>query len=139
MRSIRSGVYLLKPSGRELREYAGRDLRRPEEQVEAARELIRASVTEVVVVSLGSQGALLVTAEEHQAFPALEVPVRSAVGAGDSMVAEISVGLVRGYDLRKAVWLGTAAGAATLMTPGTEPCDREDVELLFAQTQKAVT
>jgi 6-phosphofructokinase 2 len=136
LRSIRSGVYLLKPSGRELREYVGRDLQRTDEQVEAARELIRAGVTEVVVVSLGSKGALLVTADEHQAFPALDVPVRSAVGAGDSMVAAIAVGLVRGYDLRKAVWLGTAAGAATLMTPGTEPCDREDVERLFAETQK---
>jgi 6-phosphofructokinase 2 len=137
LRSIRSGVYLLKPSGRELREYAGRDLQRIDEQVEAARELIGTGITEVVVVSLGSKGALLVTADGHQAFPALEVPVRSAVGAGDSMVAAIAVGLVRGYDLRKAVWLGTAAGAATLMTPGTEPCDREDVERLFAETQKA--
>lgn len=137
LRSIRSGVYLLKPSGRELRDYVGRDLRRTVEQVEAARDMIKAGVTEVVVVSLGSQGALLVTADEHQTFPALDVPVRSAVGAGDSMVAGISVGLARGYDLRKAVWLGTAAGAATLMTPGTVPCEREDVERLFAETQKA--
>jgi 6-phosphofructokinase 2 len=136
LRSIRSGVYLLKPSGRELREYAGRDLQRTDEKVEAARELIGTGVTDVVVVSLGSKGALLVTAEEQEAFPALNVPVRSAVGAGDSMVAAIAVGLVRGYDLRKAVWLGTAAGAATLMTSGTEPCDREDVERLFAETQK---
>jgi len=133
---VKSGVYLLKPSGRELREYAGRDLQRTDEQVEAARSLIETGVTEVVVVSLGSKGALLVTADEHEAFPALNVPVRSAVGAGDSMVAGIAVGLVRGYDLRKAVWLGTAAGAATLMTPGTEPCDRDDVERLFAETQK---
>ena len=133
---VKSGVYLLKPSGRELREYAGRDLQRTDEQVEAARSLIETGVTEVVVVSLGSKGALLVTADEHKAFPALNVPVRSAVGAGDSMVAGIAVGLVRGYDLRKAVWLGTAAGAATLMTPGTEPCDRDDVERLFAETQK---
>jgi 6-phosphofructokinase 2 len=133
---VKSGVYLLKPSGRELREYAGRDLQRTDEQVEAARSLIETGVTTVVVVSLGSKGALLVTADEHEAFPALNVPVRSAVGAGDSMVAGIAVGLVRGYDLRKAVWLGTAAGAATLMTPGTEPCNRDDVERLFAETQK---
>jgi 6-phosphofructokinase 2 len=135
LRSMRGGVYLLKPSGRELREYAGRDLRRTDEQVEAARELIGTGVAEVVVVSLGSKGALLVTADEHEALPALDVPVRSAVGAGDSMVAAIAVGLVRGFALRRAVWLGMAAGAATLMTPGTEPCDRDDVERLFAGAQ----
>ena len=49
------------------------------------------------------------------------------------MVAGIAVGLVRGFDLSKAVRLGTAAGAATLMTAGTEPCRREDVDRLFAK------
>jgi 6-phosphofructokinase 2 len=51
------------------------------------------------------------------------------------MVAAITVGLLRGFDLRKALHLGTAAGAATLMTPGTELCRREDVERLFAGFQ----
>jgi 6-phosphofructokinase 2 len=135
LRNVRRGVFLLKPSLRELQELAGRDLRTTDEQVEAARELIAKGITEVVVVSLGAQGALLVTAESHEAFPALDVPVRIAVGAGDSMVAAITVGLLRGFDLRKALHLGTAAGAATLMTPGTELCRREDVERLFAGFQ----
>jgi 6-phosphofructokinase 2 len=47
------------------------------------------------------------------------------------MVAGIAVGLSRGWQLDKAVRLGIAAGAAMLLTPGTAPCTREDVERFF--------
>jgi 6-phosphofructokinase 2 len=47
------------------------------------------------------------------------------------MTAGITVGLSRGWQLNKAVRLGIAAGAAMLLTPGTAPCNREDVERLF--------
>jgi 6-phosphofructokinase 2 len=135
LKNITGGVFLVKPSVRELRECVGRDLPQTDQQVEAARQLIAKRMTEAVVFSRGEQGALLVTADRHENFPALDVPVRSAVGAGDSMVAGIAVGLVRGFDLSKALRLGTAAGGATLMTPGTELCRREDVERLFAGMQ----
>jgi 6-phosphofructokinase 2 len=137
LRAIRSGVFLLKPSLRELRESVGRELRNTDDQVQAARELIGAGATEVVLISLGAQGALLVTADRHERFPALDVPIRSAVGAGDSMVAAVVVGLLRGFDLRTAVRLGSAAGAATLMTPGTELCRREDVERFFTASESS--
>lgn len=136
LRQTRSGVYLLKPSVRELRERTGRDLRTEAEQVDAAQELIRDGVCEVVVVSLGSKGAILVTREGHEALPPIEVPVRSAVGAGDSMVAAITLGLAQGMELRDAVHLGMAAGAATLMTPGTGLCRREDVERLYSACRR---
>ena len=109
LRKVTGGVYVLKPSERELQDCVGRELRTVDEQVEGARELIASGVTEVVTVSLGARGALLVMAEAHETFPALDVPVRSAVGAGDSMVAGLAVGLLRGYDLRAALCLGTAA------------------------------
>jgi 6-phosphofructokinase 2 len=64
------------------------------------------------------------------------VPIRSKIGAGDSTVAGMTLGLVRGYPLLDVVRLGVAAGAATVMTAGTELCRREDVERLFAQMQR---
>ncbi len=132
LKQTKSGVYLLKPSIRELRERTGRELRTEAEQVVAARGLILDGVSEVVVVSLGSQGAVLVTRDTHESLAPIEVPIHSAVGAGDSMVAAITLGLARGMDLRDAVHLGMAAGAATLMTPGTGLCRREDVERLYS-------
>jgi 6-phosphofructokinase 2 len=132
LRHTGPGVYLVKPSLRELRELLGRDLADDAEQVGAARELVERDFAEVVVLSLGAQGALLVTADSDERLAPIEVPVRSAVGAGDSMVAAITLGLVRGLSLHDAVRFGMAAGAATLMTPGTELCRREDVERLYA-------
>jgi len=55
------------------------------------------------------------------------------VGAGDSMVGGIVVGLARGWKIPDAVRFGVAAGAAAVMTPGTELCGREDTERLYEQ------
>ena len=132
LRHVRSGVYLLKPSIRELRERVGGELRCEDDQLAAARELVTAGVSEVVVLSRGAEGALAVTADWEQWFPPVEVEVGGGVGAGDSMVAAITVGLTRGWPLRDAVRFGTAAGAAMLLTPGTQPCLRADVERLYA-------
>jgi len=61
------------------------------------------------------------------------VPVRSKVGAGDSMVAGVVLGLVRGETMETAARRGIAAGSAAVMTPGTELCRREDAERLYGQ------
>jgi 6-phosphofructokinase 2 len=131
LRHITSGVYLLKASVRELRECVGRALVTESEQLAAAREIIDCGRAQVVVVSLGSDGALLATAREGLRFPAIPMRALSGVGAGDAMVAAITVGLSRDWSLSKAVRYGIAAGAAMLMTPGTEPCPRADAERLF--------
>jgi len=59
------------------------------------------------------------------------VPIRSKVGAGDSTVAGIVLALDRGLALEQAVAFGVAAGAAAVMTPGTQLCRREDTERLY--------
>ncbi|UXA14711.1 1-phosphofructokinase family hexose kinase [Mycobacterium sp. SMC-8] len=128
---VTSGVHLLKPSVRELRECVGRALATEPEQVAAARELIDRGVTKAVVVSLGSQGALLVTSTDGERFPALPVTSVSGVGAGDAMVAGITVGLVRRWPLERAVRFGMAAATAKLQTPGTSVFHRDDAERYF--------
>ena len=57
------------------------------------------------------------------------------MGSGDSMVAGLAVGLARGHGVEEGLRLGTAAGAATAMTPGTALCSRADVEGLLPQVQ----
>ncbi|SOX54377.1 phosphofructokinase [Mycobacterium ahvazicum] len=132
LQHVSSGVYLLKASERELRECVGRPLATESEQFAAARGLIEKGCAEIVLVSLGSHGALLVTPAADQRFSAIPMRNGSGVGAGDAMVAAITIGLSRGWPLDKAVRLGIAAGAAMLMTPGTAVCDRADIEKLFA-------
>jgi len=61
------------------------------------------------------------------------MPIRSKVGVGDSTAAGIVLSLARGKPLAEAALFGVAAGAAAVMTPGTELCRREDVERLYRQ------
>nr|WP_090344506.1 1-phosphofructokinase family hexose kinase [Mycolicibacterium malmesburyense]CRL76021.1 hexose kinase [Mycolicibacterium malmesburyense] len=128
---VNSGVFLLKPSIRELRECVGRDLVTEAAQFAAARELIDRGITQSVVVSLGPQGALVVTPRRNERIPAVPVRVVSGVGAGDAMVAAIVVGLSRGWPLSEAVRFGVAAATAMLTTPGTVVPTCSDVDRFF--------
>lgn len=128
---ITDGVFLLKPSVRELRECVGRELLTESDQLAAAHELIDRGCAENIVVSLGASGALLAAPRISQRYLSVEVPNGSGVGAGDAMVAGITVGLGRGWPLDKSIRLGIAAGAAMLLTPGSAPCKRADAERLF--------
>ena len=131
----REGVFLVKPNLRELSEFVGRELKTRQDQIAAGREMINDQRAQVVVLSLGADGALLVTAEASEHFPALDVPIRSAVGAGDSMLGGIVYSLSGGNLIRDAVRYGMAAGAAALMTQGTELNRREDTERLYRSMQ----
>ena len=128
------GIYLLKPSLRELAELTSRQIRSESDEEAAARAVIAEGRSEIVVVSLGAQGALVASGGESERLPAVSTPAKSTVGAGDSMLAGIVLGLCRGLPLRDAVRFGIAAGTAALLGPGTQLCRREDVERLYAQT-----
>ena len=132
LRAAYRGLALMKPSLRELEALVGAHLETTAERVAAARGLVDRGVSELVVVSLGAQGAIWATRSGGEQLPPIPVEQRSAVGAGDSMVAAITLGLARGMPVGDAVRFGMAAGAATVMTPGTDLCRREDVERLLA-------
>src|SRR5690606_7473159 len=120
-----------KPNLSELQDLAGRELSGEGEQLEAARELVAEGKSSVVVVSLGAAGALLITQDGHEHIRTPIVPIRSKVGAGDSMVGAISLGLSRGISIGEAVRLGVAAGASAVMSEGTELCRKSDVDRLY--------
>ena len=135
---ITSGVFLLKPNVSELSACVGHQLPSQSDQLAAARELINRGCAEHILLSLGPQGALLVTAETSQHYPAVAVENRGGVGAGDAMVAAIAVGLNHGWPLDRAVQLGIAAGAAMRLTPGTAPCRVSDVAHLSTRVSDPV-
>lgn len=127
------GVHLVKPSLGELEFLAGRKLADPAAQVMAAKELIDAGSAEMVALTLGREGALLVTAQAVLRKPALDVVAKSAVGAGDSFVAAMTLALAQGRPTDDAFAYGMAAGAAAVLSSGTGLCRREDVERLYGE------
>ncbi|AHH19666.1 putative hexose kinase, 1-phosphofructokinase family [Nocardia nova SH22a] len=136
LRAVRGGVFLIKPSVRELAQLTGRALPGRDEQIAAADELVTGGVAEIVVVSLGAEGALVVTAGRSRWFAPHTVPVRSGIGAGDAMVGGITVGLTRGFDIDDAVRLGVAAATAALTTSGTGPGLRNRIDELYRQSAR---
>ncbi len=129
--ALKEGVYLIKPNVREFRELIGKEIKEEPQIKAAARKMVKSGRCEVLVLSLGAAGALMVSEEITEHILPPTVPIVSKVGAGDSMVAGIVLSLARGKTLRESVLFGAAAGAAAVMTPGTELCRREDAERLF--------
>ena len=127
------GVRLVKPSSGEMEQFAGRPLPDRAALETAAREVVSRGGAELVAISMGHIGALLVSQTDTLALPAIAVEVKSAVGAGDSFVAAMTHGLARGLPPEQAFRIGIAAGTAAVMSPGTDLCQRADVEQL-AQT-----
>ena len=126
------GAYLLKPNLRELGELTDHELENEQQQADAALQLVRKNACEIVVVSLGAGGVLVASRDGTAHFRSPTVPIRSKVGAGDSMVAGMVLGLVRKQPIREVILLGLAAGAAAVMQRGTGLCRRGDTERLFA-------
>ena len=136
--ALDEGVFLVKPSVGELESAVGRKLREPGAVEEAARDLVARGAAEVVTVTLGADGALLVTAEKTLRLRSPDVEVKSAVGAGDSFVAAMTLGLAQERPVEQAFAYAVACGAATAMTAGTELCHRNDVERLYGEVKKAM-
>jgi 6-phosphofructokinase 2 len=129
--ALRVGVYLAKPNLAELRRLAGRPLDGSGEVEAYARDVVSNGWTEILAVSMGQRGALLTTRDTQVLVPAPEIAPRSSVGAGDSFVGAMVLSLSRGQDPIDACRYGVAAGAAALLTPGSQLCKREDVERLY--------
>lgn len=126
--ALTAGVYLVKPNAAELEALLDAPLKNDAAILAAARDLIGNGAAEIVAVSRGSRGAILVTADQALAAEAVPVPVASSVGAGDSFLGALVWSLARGDTLETAFRYALAGGAAALLRPGTELCAQADVE-----------
>lgn len=129
--ALKEGVYLIKPNLRELEHLAVRKASTLKEQEEISRQIIDEGKAQVVALTLGEDGALLTWKEGARRMSAPKVEVKSAVGAGDSFLAGMTLGLAQRRPLEEAFALGLAAGTATVLTAGAELCRRDDVERLY--------
>ncbi len=125
------GVFLLKPNIGELEALVGAKDLQIDDVDDAARTLIGDGKCEVVIVSMGPKGAILVTKDLCEHVPAPPVQKRSTVGAGDSMVAGMTWALTQGLTYSEMIRWGVACGSAATMNQGTQLFLRADVERLM--------
>ncbi|WZL78611.1 1-phosphofructokinase [Eubacteriales bacterium mix99] len=129
---LKAQPYLIKPNRFELEKILGEERNTKEEIVEGARELLRSGV-QILCVSLGAQGAVIVDPCSAYFAPALPVKVQSTVGAGDSMVAALCLAAEEDRPPAEMLRMATAAAAASVMTEGTQLCSRSDFDALLPQ------
>lgn len=142
--ALRQGLaarpWAIKPNRQEAEELLGRRIRVLDDVERAATDLL-ARGPQVVILSLGAEGALMACTQRGDSRPALwlartpAVATDSGVGAGDSLVAGFLTGWVRRRSLPEAFRLGAACGTAAVTTPGTELCHRADVRRLLPHVQ----
>jgi 6-phosphofructokinase 2 len=134
--AVKQGVFLIKPNLGELASiYGSKADLGFEDAVQAATGLIEKHGCEMIAVSMGADGALLVTRNGYCHNKAPKVTVLSTVGAGDSMLAGLIYGLVNGYTESDMLAYGVATGTAATLNPGTELCSKADTERLFMSIQ----
>ncbi|MBR3504870.1 MAG: 1-phosphofructokinase [Clostridia bacterium] len=131
---LKARPFLIKPNRHELMELTGQPLPTLADTANAARALIEGGV-KLAAVSMGGEGALIVSAEEALFAPRVDVTARSTVGAGDAMIAGLTAGLRRGLPLMETFRLGVACATASVMSEGTGLIDRADVDALLPRVQ----
>ncbi len=133
-RSLAFKPNMIKPNVFELSRLVGKEVKNEEEILKAATELNWQGI-EIVLVSRGKDGLILCTKEVKLKAIGPKVEVKSAVGAGDSVVAGFVLAHSRGESLEECLRLGCACGTATVTTPGTELCHYETVMEILPEVE----
>jgi 6-phosphofructokinase 2 len=84
---LETGVYLVKPNIGELAKLICVERLELSDVEKAAKKLIEKGSAEIIVVSLGAEGAILVSKDTSEFVAAPRAEKKSTVGAGDSMRA----------------------------------------------------
>ena len=131
---INSVPFLVKPNLAELESLLDQQLETTEEIIKAAQKLQDQGI-EIVVISLGSEGSLVVAQENCFKVIPPKVKASSTIGAGDTLVGALALKLEAGSSLKEAMQYATAASANSVTKAGTQLCEQNEVEELLSEVE----
>lgn len=129
LNALRQIPFLVKPNKEELETIMGQKADAEEKILELAKK-VQSMGAKNVLVSLGSNGAILLTEDGH--LFRKEAPkgnVVNTVGAGDSMVAGFLAGYIKTGNMESALKWGVAAGSAGAFSKN--PPAKEEIDALL--------
>jgi 1-phosphofructokinase len=124
--------FLIKPNEHELGELFDTIIANKQEACHYAKRLVNQGVQHVIV-SMGEEGALLVTKDLVVSAEAPKGKVVNTVGSGDSVISGFIASYTKEKDAEKAFRYGVASGSATAFR--SDLCEKSDVEALLDQVQ----
>ncbi|HJP78919.1 MAG TPA: PfkB family carbohydrate kinase [Pseudonocardiaceae bacterium] len=123
---------VIRADDNEARLLTGRSLDQPDEVVHAARELLdRIPRLRLVAFGAGEHGNVFVWPDGNLVLPLEDVPVADTTGGGDSFVAALTLGLIRGDEPETAAAAAVAAAAQTVRHAGGRPALRRGTHELL--------
>ena len=131
---LKARPFMIKPNRDEAERLLGVEFKSKSDVARAALSLSERGI-EVVVISLGKQGAMACQdGVIYHATPP-EVKTVSTIGSGDSMIAGMLFAFTNGAGIEEALKMGCAAGAATAMSSGADIGLKADVDELLGQVK----
>lgn len=114
-----SKLYLITPNETEAELISGIPVKDIDSAILAARNLYDRGV-KVVIITLGSKGALLFTGKEAKLIPSPKVVAVDTTAAGDVFNGAIAVAISNGMELEKAVEFACKAAAISVTRMGAQ-------------------
>lgn len=134
---LKEKPFAIKPNNHELSLLFNEELDNVEKIIKSC-DKIRQQGIDNILVSMGSEGAVYITKEKTFFAKGIKVPVRSTVGAGDSMVAALVYSIVNKLDAKNTLIFAQGCGAATVTLEGTEACKLEQVEGMIVKVKENI-
>jgi ribokinase len=135
--SVLALVDVLTPNQTEAKVLAGRNPDAKAEPEDLARELLRMGVKNVIM-TLGEEGAMVVTQSSCKHIAAIRVSAVDTTGAGDAFNAGLATALARGETLESAAAFAVATGGLAVTKEGVIPSlpKVEDVLRFYRDAEK---
>lgn len=131
---IKACPTMIKPNSEEMENLLGISISNREQIIESAVKLHKSGI-EVVVVSLGGEGALLVCRDGIYQGKPPKIQVVNTVGCGDSMIAAFAVGFERGYTPVESLKYAVSVSAANALTSSTGNFKTDDADEIFEKVE----
>ncbi|WP_432663914.1 1-phosphofructokinase [Wukongibacter baidiensis] len=132
--AIKAKPYMIKPNIDELRDLVGYDLKNEFEIVHESRYICKQGV-DIVVISLGSEGAIFATKDRVFKAKAPTINSVNTVGSGDALVAGFAIAITENYSLEEAIKYGVACGTANALEKEIGYVDKDNVSRLYNETK----
>ncbi len=136
-KSLGAGPDFIKPNKEEIEALTGLKMKNTEDLIEAACKLREKGALNVLI-SLGGDGAVLITEDQVYKMDPPSVAVKNTVGCGDSMVGALAYALDQGLGKKEALRFAGAVGAANAKEEKTGYVNAEELPGLIQRTKVRV-
>ncbi len=131
-----NGATLITPNLKELGEFLGENLSNTDECIkEALTKAYKMLSIDYLLVTRSEKGMTLYDGKDFYNFPTEAKEVYDVSGAGDTVIATLSVGLASGMSMKEAVSISNKAAGVVVGKAGTSPILYEELVRVFEKQE----